>query len=77
MGLITSSGQAGQASGCALQSNFFKNLKQTFQNGIMKKKKKKKEVSTSMVCAPLWFAGLNMASTHKNGYIRNTKGLLI
>lgn len=38
---------------------------------------KKKVISTSMVRAPLCFAGLNMARIHKNGYIRNTKGLLI
>lgn len=51
---------------------FFLHLEQVFQNVIMKN-----IIFTCTVRASHWFTGLNVASTHKNGYVRNAKGLLI
>lgn len=72
--LLMSSGPAGKGPGWALQSNcrLLLHLEQVFQNVITKN-----IVFTQTVHASHWFIGLNVASTHKTGYVRNAKGLLI
>lgn len=69
--LTMSPGHSGKVSASELQSNFRcvciwnKSFKMWIRN-----------ISASMICALLWFAGLNMGCTCENGYVRSREGLL-